>query len=78
MAVDLEKKTDVQAAVRFYVQRPGDNVPVITDIIERGDGTVWIVSPLGGQGRSRLGFDDTVAAFHLIEQEYVRKAEKLV
>lgn len=78
MAVDLGKKTDVQAAVRFYVQRPGDNVPVITDIVERGDGTVWIVSPLGGQGRSRENFDNTVSAFHLIEQDHVRKAEKLV
>ena len=78
MEVDLVTKHAVEAAVRFYMQRPGAHVPVITDIIERGDGTVWIVSPLGGQGRSRLGFDDTVAAFHLIEQEYVRKAEKLV
>lgn len=78
MAVDLRKKTDIVSATRFYLNRQGANVAVITDIVERADSTVWVVSPLGGMGRSTMGYDDTVSAFHLIEGDSVAKVEKLV
>lgn len=78
MAVDLRKKTDIVAASRFYLSRQGANVPVITDIVERADSTVWVVSPLGGMGRSTMDYSDTVSAFALIESDNVVRAEKLV
>lgn len=78
MAVSMVKKSDVVAAHRFYLMREGANVPVVTDVMERGDGTVWIVSPLGGIGRSRMGFDDTVLMIDMIEGERVMREERLV
>jgi hypothetical protein len=74
----MVKKTDIIAAHRFFLLRQGANVPVITDVVERGDGTVWVVSPLGGMGRSTLPFTDMVLAVEIIEGDKVVKSERLV
>lgn len=67
MTVRLEKNTDIARAYRFYLSVPGGNVNVVTDIIERADGTVWISSPLGGFNQSRMTYDETVACVTAIE-----------
>jgi len=67
MAVDLMKKSHTIAAHRFFLSGQGQNVHVITDVVQRADGTVWIVSPKMGQRRSALDFIDTVASITMIE-----------
>lgn len=67
MAIYLVKKTDVVAAHRFFLKVQGKNVPVITDVVERADGTVWIVAPTNGRPQSLLTFDQTVACLIMIE-----------
>jgi hypothetical protein len=80
MSVSFVKKTDVKSAHRFFLNRQGKNVPVIMDVVEREDGTVWIVSPLGGRPQSRLSFDDTVSSLVMIESANgtLRRQERLV
>lgn len=78
MAVSMIKKSDIVAAHRFFLNRQGANVPSVTDVMERGDGTVWIVSPLGGIGRSKMGFSETVLMIELIEGDNVARDERLV
>ena len=67
MAVSFEKKLGVSRAYRFFLAVPGGNVSVVTDIVEREDGTTWIVSPLGGISQSKMTYDETVACVTAIE-----------